>query len=68
MSQMTVQNKTPEKELNKMETGNLPNAQFKTLMIRMVNEQGGGVDELHENFKKEIGDIKMELENVKKQK
>ena len=68
MSQMTVQNKTPEKELNKMETGNLPDAQFKTLMIRMVNEQGGRVDELHENFKKEIGDIKMELENVKKQK
>lgn len=34
MSQM---NKTPEKELNKMETRNL-DAEFKTLIIRMLKE------------------------------
>ena len=32
MSQMKEQNKTPEKELNKMETSNLPDAKFKTLV------------------------------------
>ena len=38
MSQMKEQNKTPEKELNKMETSNLLDAVFKTLGIRMLNE------------------------------
>ena len=38
MSQMTEKNKTPEKELNKMETSNLLNSEFKTLDIRMLKE------------------------------
>ena len=38
MAQMKEQNKTPEKELNEMETGNLSDAQFKTLVIRMIQE------------------------------
>ena len=37
MSQIKEQNKTPEKELNKMETSNLV-AKFKTPTIRMLNE------------------------------
>ena len=32
------QNKTPEKELNKMEKGNLSDAEFKTLVIKMLKE------------------------------
>ena len=36
MSQMKEQIKTLEKELNKMETSNLP--AFKILVIRMLNE------------------------------
>ena len=35
---MKEQNKTSEKELNKMETSNLLDAEFKTLVIRMLNE------------------------------
>ena len=34
MSQIKEQNKTPEKEINKMETSNLPDAEFKTLVTR----------------------------------
>ena len=30
--------KTPEKELNKMEVSNLSDAEFKTLLIRMLKE------------------------------
>ena len=30
--------KTPEKELNKMDTSNLPDAEFNTLFIRMFSE------------------------------
>ena len=51
MAQMKEQIKTPEKELNTMEISNLSDAEFKTLVIRMLNE-------LSENFNKEIVSIK----------
>ena len=35
---MREQNKTPEKQLNKMEISNLSDAEFKTLVIRMLKE------------------------------
>ena len=38
MFQLKEQNKTPEKQLNKMETSNLLDALFKTLVIRMLNK------------------------------
>ena len=38
MAQMKEQNKSPEKELNKMEASNVPDAEFKTLVIRMLKE------------------------------
>ena len=36
MTQMKEQIKTPEKELNKMEISNLSDAQFRTLVIRIL--------------------------------
>ena len=36
MAQMKEHIKTPEKEINKMETSNLSDAEFKTLVIRML--------------------------------
>ena len=41
---MKEQDKTPEKELNKMETSNLPDAVFKTLVIRMLDKPRGRID------------------------
>ena len=38
MAQMKEQNKTPERELNKMEISNLSDTEFKTLVIGMVKE------------------------------
>ena len=38
MAHMKEQIKTPEKELNKMEIRNLSDAEFKTLVIRMLKE------------------------------
>ena len=35
---MKEQKKTPEKELNKMETSNVLDAEFKTLVIKMLME------------------------------
>ena len=51
---MKGQNKIPYKELNKMETISLSDTKFKTLLIRMCSELRGRVDELSENFDKEI--------------
>ena len=44
---MKEQIKTPEKELNKMEISNLSDAEFKTLVIRMLKE-----------FSKDLSNIK----------
>ena len=38
MAQMKAQIKTPEKELNEMQASNLSDAEFKTLVIRMLQE------------------------------
>ena len=38
MAQMKEQVKTPEKQLNKMDINNLSDAEFKTLVIRMLKE------------------------------
>ena len=38
MYQMKEQNKTLEKELNKMETSDLLDVEFKTLVIRLLKE------------------------------
>ena len=46
MFQMNKQNKTLEKKLNKMEASNIPDSEFKTLVIKMLSELRGRVDEL----------------------
>ena len=58
MAQMKEQIKTPEKQLKEMETSNLPDAEFKTLVIRMLNELRGRIDQFGEKFSKEIGNRK----------
>ena len=62
MTQMKEQIKTPEKQLNKMEIRNLPDAEFKTLVIRMIKE-------FSENFRSikkiqsEMKDTLIEIKN-----
>ena len=41
MFQMKEQDKAPETELNKMEISNLSHVEFKTLVIRMLQELTG---------------------------
>ena len=58
MCQMKEKDKTPGKELNEREISNLPDTEFKTLVIRMLNELRGRIDELSKNLNKEIEAIK----------
>ena len=54
MSQMKERNKTPGKELSKIEKSNLPDAEFKTLVIRMLSD-------LTEDLNQETGNIKVKI-------
>nr|KAF6418896.1 hypothetical protein HJG63_008894 [Rousettus aegyptiacus] len=45
---------------------NLPDAEFKTLIIRKLNKLKGRVKELSEDFNKEIENIKMKTQNIKR--
>ena len=49
-----------------METSNLPDIEFKTLVIRMLNDLRGREEEQSENFGKEIVKTNMKTENIKK--
>ena len=45
-----------------MEISNLPDAEFKTQITRLLNKFRGKVDDLRENFNNEKGNIKLEIE------
>ena len=62
MAQMKEQNKTPEKDLNEMEIANLLDAEFKTLVIRMLKELIGYFN----SIKKTQAEMKVTLSEVKK--
>ena len=49
MAQLKEQDKTPEKELNKMETSNLLDAEFKTLVISLLKELSEGLNSIKKN-------------------
>ena len=53
MAQIKELNKILDKEPNKMETSNLLDAEFKTLVIRLLNELRGREDELKLQQKRE---------------
>ena len=59
---MKEQIKTPEKELSKTKKNNLLEAEFKTLVMRMLNDLRGSGDGLREKFTsiKKATDIKKE--------
>ena len=66
MFQMNEQDKSPEKELKKIEASNLTDTEFKTLVIIMLNEFRGRLDKLSENLNEEIVGIKKVIETIKK--
>ena len=58
MAQMKEQNKTPEKELNKMEITNPSGTEFKTLVIRMLKELVEYGNNIKEEMKATLSEIK----------
>ena len=62
MAQMKEQIKTPEKELNKMKISNLSDAEFKTLVIRMLKEHSEDLSSM-KKIQSEIKDSLIEIKN-----
>ena len=57
MAQMKEQTKTPEKELSNKDIANLSDAEFKTLVIRMLTE----ITEYEHKIKEELKAIQSEI-------
>ena len=66
MSKRKEQSKTPEEELKKKKNTNLLHRKCKTLLMRMLHEFWGRINDLSVNFKKEMENIKKELVTNKK--
>ena len=67
MFKMKEQNKTTEEELSKVKISNLPNKEFKIMMIEMFDELRRRIDEHNENFNKKVENVKKnqtELKNI----
>ena len=61
MAQMKEQNKSPEKELNKTEIANLSDGEFKTLVIRVLKELLEYGNNIKEEMKVTLSEIKKNL-------
>ena len=53
MFQMKEQDKIPETELSEVEISNLPDKEFKAMIIKMLNKLGRRMDEHSEKFNEE---------------
>ena len=62
MAQVKEQVKTPEKELNKVEISNLSDAEFKTLVIRVLKELGEDFNSIKKIWS-EMKDSLLEIKN-----
>ena len=62
MAQMKEQIKTLEKELNEMEINNLSDAEFKTLVIRMLKELSEDLSSI-KKIQSEMKDTLIEIKN-----
>ena len=63
-AQMKEQNKTSEKELNEMEIANLSDAEFKTLVIRMFKELIEYSNNIKEEMKFTLSEMKKNLQGT----
>ena len=66
MFQIKEQDKSSEKEINKMEVINPPDKEYKPIVIRMLTDLQRRMDELSETFNKELENMKKNQSEMKK--
>ena len=54
MFQIREQDKSSEQELNETERNNLPDKEYKLIVIKVLTDLGRRIDECSENFNKEL--------------
>ena len=70
MYQMKEQDKTPEKQLKEVETGNLPGKDFRIMTVKMIQDLGkrmeAKIEKMHEMFNRDLEELKNKhLEELK---
>ena len=68
--QMKEQDKTPEKQLNEVEISNLPEKQFRIMIVNMIqdlgNRMGAKIEKMQDMFNKDLEELqKKHLEELK---
>ena len=58
MSQMKGQDKTPEKQLNEVEIGNLPEKEFRIMIVKMIQDLRKRMEKMQEMFTKDLEELK----------
>ena len=62
MYQMKEQEKTPEKQLNEVEIGNLPEKEFRIMIVKMIQNLGNRtearIEKIQEMFNKDLEELK----------
>ena len=51
---MKGQDKTPEKQLNEVEVGKLPETEFRIMMVKMIQDVGKTMNKMQEMFTKDL--------------
>ena len=67
---MKEQDKTPEKQLNEVEMGNLPEKEFRIMIVKMIQDLGkrmeAKIEKMQETFNKDLEELKnKDLEELK---
>ena len=52
------QDKTPERQLNEVETGNLPGKEFRIMIVKMIQDLGKRMEMMEEMFTKDLQEQK----------
>ena len=58
ISQMKEQDKTPEKQLNEVEIGNLPENEFRIITEQIIQDLRKTMEKMQEMFTKDIEELK----------
>ena len=68
MSQIKGQTKTPERQLNEVETGNLPEKEFRIMIVKMIQDlrkrMEAKLEKMQEMFTKELKNKQAEMNNT----
>ena len=62
---MKGQDKTPENQLKEVEKGNLPEKEFKIMVVNMTQDLGKTMEKMQEMFTKDLEELKNKQTEIK---